>query len=548
MYKGRVILVQWGFILVSVLLVYRLLEVQFFYPYKDKIAAIKEDQFTQSIYNDARVNLVDRNGEHLAVSVENFSIYASSKSFGGNSVERRDFLFDYLASIGKLREKARGKIADSQTLLLASGLTAKENDYIRSLRLKGIWSDKYFRRYYPAGEAAAQLIGFVNNENQGMEGVELLYDRELTRGYVGPHVLRDGYGRFIKIIDNEEIRQAAPLQLSIDLRLQYLAYHHLIEGCRESGAKAGIIVTLDSHTGELMAVAQYPSFNPNNRKKLDINAVRNRAFTDVFEPGSTFKPLILTSILESKKYSLTHKVNTDPGYVKLSGITIRDSRNYGELSITDVIAKSSNVGISRLSQDISSMDMVNALYRLGVGRRTGSMFPGEREGYLPLTPISEGAKAVVSYGYGISLTPIQLAKAYGILANGGEDFFVSLRKGDILARERVFDEEITSKIILTMRKVVSDQGTGRNARVPGYMLAGKTGTVHKGSDKGYYRDKYIAFFVGIMPAEDLRYVTLVMLDEPQSNRYYGGEVAAPIFASYTKELFSLFNILPDSEI
>lgn len=551
MYKRRVFLAQWVFIVLGLLLVYRLLEIQLFYPHSDKIARIKQQQVNQGRENKERINLVDRNGEYLAVSIEQYALYVAPVTFVHNSEQKQALLFDYLDSIGKLRNNVKQKLNDSSappSIALATRLTPIENDYIRSLRLSGVWADKQYKRYYPAGEAVAQVVGFVDNDNQGIEGVELLYDEELTTGHNTPQGIRDGKGNLIKLVSHDASVYKQPLSLSLDLQLQYLAYQHLVVGCRQSGATAGIIVTLNSQNGEVLAVAQYPSFNPNNRKNLDLNAVRNRALTDVFEPGSTFKPLILASILENKDYSLADKVDTNPGYFKLSGITVRDSRNYGELSISDVIARSSNVGISRLSQAVDSRQIIDTLYRMGIGRRTGSQFPGEREGYLPFKPLDATTKAVMSYGYGISLTPLQLAKAYGVLANGGQDFFVTFRKDERLDKRQVLDMQVANQVLETMKKVVSPAGTGRNAQVPGYTLAGKTGTVHKNNAGVYYRDKYVAFFVGILPVKNSRFVTLVMLDEPKSNSYYGGEAAAPIFSSYTKDLFALYGILPDSDI
>lgn len=547
MFKGRIWLVQLGFVFFGALLIYRLAEVQLFYNHSVAIDKIKSQQLGKFSSNP-RVSIVDREGSPLAVSVELYNLFIASASFSDNSQAKRDLLFKYLGDIDKLREGTQDKLDNLSTFLVAAELTPSESQYIRSLRMTGVWADRKYKRYYPGGEAVAQLVGFVNNENTGIEGLELLYDEELKAEKNQRQGLRDGRGGIIRVSQERKSSANEPLQLSIDMQLQYLAYQHLVEGCSDSGAKAGIIVTLDSHTGEVLAVAQYPSFNPNNRKNLDLAAVRNRAFTDVFEPGSTFKPLILAAILEEKNYPLSHKVNTNPGYMRVGDFTIRDSRNYGELSIEQVISKSSNVGISMLSQNIDSLKLTDALYRMGIGRRTGSGFPGEREGYLSFTPMSSNDKVVMSYGYGVSLTPMQLAKAYGILANGGEDFFVSLTKKDISEKMPVIDEKVTAKVIDTLKSVVGSKGTGRNARITGYEIAGKTGTVHKNTVNGYSKDKYLAFFVGMAPMRDPRFVTLVMLDEPKSNRYYGGEVAAPIFSEYMDDLLKLYGVSPDNEI
>ena len=549
LYKGRIWLAQGIFVLLGLLLTYRMLEIQFFYPYADEIEKVKQKQINIGEVAQKRVDILDRNGAQLAVSSENYDIYVSGDVFTkSNSQAKQEFLFDYLASVQKIRNDAVKLITAQKTTLIAKELTPAETDYIQSLRLSGLWADKYYTRYYPAAEVAAQLLGFVDKENRGIEGIELLYDDTLSDIHRTGSSLRDAHGNTIKIFNDDSSSNKDALYLSVDLQLQYTAYHHLVNGCRASGAKAGIAITLDALNGEVLAMAQYPSFNPNNRKGLDVNAVRNRALTDVFEPGSTFKPLVLASILENTNYNLKHKVNTSPGYVRLGGVTIRDSRNLGALEITDVIAKSSNVGMSRLSGEVTSRKLIDSLYRLGIGRRTGSGFPGEREGYLPLKPLSSSAKAILSYGYGLSVTPMQLTKAYGVLANGGEDFFVTLLKDGGLEKKPVIDKEVTTQVIQAMRKVISPNGTGRRAQISGYMLAGKTGTVHKSDERGYAKDKYIAVFVGVAPAINSRFVTLIMLDEPSSNKYYGGEAAAPIFASYMKDLFNIYAIPPDNEI
>lgn len=547
MFKGRIWLVQLGFLCLGALLIYRLAEVQLFYTHSSAIAKIKEQQ-VGSFSANPRTSIVDRDGAALAVSIELHDLFIASTSFAENSQAKRELLFKYLNDIEKIREGAQDKLENLSTFLVAAELTPVEAQYVRSLRMTGVWADRKYKRYYPAGEAAAQLVGFVNNDNAGIEGMELLYDQQLKAPKNHRKGLKDGRGGIIRVSRENRSPANAPLELSIDMQLQYLAYQHLVEGCSSSGAKAGVIVTLDSYTGEVLAVAQYPSFNPNNRKNLDLGAVRNRAFTDVFEPGSTFKPLVLAAILEQKNYPLSYKVDTDPGYMKVGGFTIRDGKNYGELSIEEVISKSSNVGISLLSQNIDSMKLTDALYRMGIGRRTGSKFPGEREGYLPFTPLSATDKVVMSYGYGVSLTPMQLAKAYSVLANGGQDFFVSLTKQDIDEKMPVIDERITEKVMQTLQGVVGVKGTGRNARIAGYDIAGKTGTVHKNTPNGYSKDKYLALFVGMAPMRDPRFVTLVMLDEPKSNRYYGGEVAAPIFSKYMDDLLKLYGVSPDNEI
>ena len=537
------------FAMVSGLLVYRLAEIQFFYPYKQEIVGIKKRQVNLFYRQPRRADILDRNGEPLAVSVETFSLYAGRANFlATNSERKRKLLFDFLLERSKLRSPVPDATEQSErkTLLLAERLTPNEAKYIRSLRLQGIWLDAHYTRYYPASEVAASLVGFVDKDNRGIEGLELLYDKRLNGKKREERLLRDARGQVIKVLaaDNKPEERSA-LQLSLDLQLQYMAYHHLVQGIRSSDAVSGNLMTLDVHTGEVYAMAQYPSFNPNNRKRLDVNAVRNRALTDVFEPGSTIKPIILSAILEQKNLPADYKVDTAPGYIRRGDLLIRDARNLQKLNLNEVIAKSSNVAMVKISEQTEPRRLLRTLNRIGLGRRTGSMFPGEREGYLPLRPLKSTGRATLAYGYGLSVTAVQLAKAYGVLANGGDDFYVNFAKTQTEDKMPVLEERIAIRVMEALKGVVSPGATGAAAGVDGYEIAGKTGTVHKSNSAGGYdKSRYLAIFVGIAPIDNPRFVTLVLLDEPGTNKYYGGEAAAPVFSAYMRDLFRIYGITP----
>ena len=548
-YPGRWWLIQLLFLVTMLIFLIRLAEIQFFYPYIGEIERIKHQQVNRFNPPAKRGSILDRNGEQLAVSTETYSVYVASNQFmHSNSRARRDALLGYLKEQYSMRSSILEQLEKKSVMRLASGVTPDGASYINSLKITGLWLDRYYQRYYPASQVAAQLVGYVSKDGKGLEGMELLYEQQLAGRQQDGQAVRDGQGRIIKVLSDGKREQVQDVLLSIDLQLQYLAYHHLLNGCRTTNAKAGTLLTLDVETGEVLSLVQYPSFNPNNRKQLNFNKVRNRALTDVFEPGSTIKPLILTSVLEQKGYDLTYQVDTNPGYIRLGDATIRDAKNYGKLQLIDIIAKSSNVGMTQLSRELDSRHIVDTLYRLGFGRRTGSGFPGEREGYLPLKPLHSSEKATLSYGYGLSVTPMQLAKAYTVLANGGYDFFVSLVRTEKGDRMRVLEADHSLQVIETLKKVVSPKGTGSRAMIAGYSLAGKTGTVHKSSKSGYEESKYLAVFVGMAPAHSPRYVTLIILDEPTGNRYYGGEVAAPVFAAYVRDLLHHYGIPPENEL
>jgi cell division protein FtsI (penicillin-binding protein 3) len=353
------------------------------------------------------------------------------------------------------------------------------------------------------------------------------------------------------IKDIQLLSQAQPgqnLELSMDLRIQYLAYRELKAAVQQHHAKSGSAVVLDVRTGEVLAMVNQPSYNPNNRKEIKLDYLRNRATTDTFEPGSTVKPFTIAAALASGKYHPDSKVDTNPGYYRVKNKTIRDHRNYGVIDMTTVITKSSNVGVSKLALSMEAGAVRNVYFNAGLGQATGSGFPGERVGKLPFYPENRLVeRAALSYGYGLAVTPLQLAQAYSVLAAGGVKRPVSLLKvDDPDAGDRVMPERVAKQVLLMVETVTQKGGTGRRAQVPTYRVAGKTGTTHKVGQSGYQDDQYVAVFAGVAPVSNPRYVTVVMIDSPQGEEYYGGEVAAPVFSRIMAGTLRLNNVAPDA--
>ncbi|WP_372764774.1 peptidoglycan D,D-transpeptidase FtsI family protein [Litorivivens sp.] len=492
--------------------------------------------------------IVDRHGEPLAVSTPVASIWADPK--------------ELIQAMGRVPELARLLELDSASLnKKISSLSSRRFVYLRrhmspaaaervlSASIPGVYMQREYRRYYPAGEVVSHLVGFTNIDDEGQEGLELAYN-DWLRGTPGSkRVLKDLYGNFVRDLDEGKPAQPGnDLQLTIDLRLQYLAYKELKAALQRSRAKAGTLVMLDSDSGEVLAMVNQPGFNPNNRIEMKLAAMRNRAMTDMFEPGSTVKPFTVVAALESGKFSADSVIDTNPGHIRIGSKTLVDPVNYGTLSLEQMLKKSSQVGISKLSLALNEQWVWDVFQRIGLGRSTGTGFPGESNGILPnhpkWLPIE---RANFAFGYGLSVTTLQLAQAYGVLASGGVLRPVSLiqqgRKG---GEQRVMNEEIARSVTQMLESVIRPGGTGTRAHIDAYRVAGKTGTVHKIVDGGYADDRYLSLFVGMAPASRPRVVTVVTIDEPGSGRYYGGEAAAPVFSRVTGEAMRLLNIAPDA--
>jgi cell division protein FtsI (penicillin-binding protein 3) len=493
--------------------------------------------------------ITDRNGEPLAVSAPVATIWADPKMTDLHSPRLRQ-----LAQLLDMSREAllRELNADPERrfLYLKRQVTPELAESVSALNIAGIHVDQEYKRYYPAAEVATHLVGFTSVDGEGQEGLELAFN-DWLRGEPGRKlVMKDRTGRTIK-----HIRSLAPAQpgkdlaLSIDLRLQYMAYRELKDAVNTHQADSGSVVVIDVRTGEVLAMVNQPSYNPNDRANLRTDALRNRAMTDLFEPGSTMKPLTVATALMSGRYSADTVIDTSPGYIRVRNATIRDHRNYGELDLTGIITKSSNVGVTRLTLDMEPNAVRNLMHNLGLGQVSGTGFPGERSGVLPyLSERQTVERATLSYGYGLSVTPLQLAHAYVPLAAGGVQKPVSLLRlapDEVPRGERVMPEQVADQVLAMMETVITPQGTGRRAAVTGYRVAGKTGTAHKASGGGYAQDRYISVFAGIAPASKPRIAMAVMIDNPKGQEYYGGEVAAPVFSRVAAGALRLLNVPPD---
>lgn len=492
--------------------------------------------------------ITDRNGEALAVSTPVQTLWANP-----TEIDTADSRLEVMAeSLGidptglKTRLEQNSK---RQFLFLKRKVQPSIARDVLAMNIPGIYAKREYKRYYPAGEIAAHVVGFTNIDERGQEGVELAYNDWLS-GIAGrKRVLRDNRGRLVK--DLSLISDAAPgkdLQLSIDLRLQYLAYRELKAAVRAHNASGGSLVMLDVNTGEILAMVNQTSYNPNDRNQIAPQDMRNRAITDLFEPGSTVKPFTIAAALESGRYQPDTIVNTSPGYLRLNGYTIRDARDYGRLSLSEIIYRSSNVGTSRIAMDLSGPVLDEMLSRMGFGQSTGIGFPGESIGVMPLRTNWKNIElATLSYGYGLSVNTLQLAQGYMALANGGLRYPLSLLAlSEPPKGERVIAADIAAQVREMLRKVI-EKGTGKRADMAIYSSAGKTGTVHLVGDHGYEDSSYKAIFAGMAPADNPRIVSVITVDDPKGEEYYGGEVAAPIFARVMSDALRLLNVKPDIE-
>lgn len=492
--------------------------------------------------------ILDRHGVPLAVSTPVQSVWINPKEVLAENADIDALALTLNLSSKDLRKRIN-KYRNKQFLYVKRHINPSLSDAVAALSLPGVYQQTEYRRYYPDGEVLAHMVGTTDIDEKGLEGIELTYNQWLTGRDGRKKVLRDRRGHSIKNLESlVEPEAGKDIQLSIDRRVQYVAYRALKKAVQEHRAKSGSAVVLDVTTGELLAVVNQPSFNPNLRAKVPASVRRNRAITDVFEPGSTAKPLAMAAALSSGLFTSDSEINTAPGYIKVSGSTIRDIRNFGTLDLSAVIQKSSNVGMTKLALSMPEESIWNLYREMGFGDRTHLGFPGEGEGVLrhydkwPLT-----TRATLSYGYGFSVTAVQLAQAYGVLASGGIKRELSLLKIDEPTDvKRVISHNISQEVMSMLNAVVSKKGTGHRATIPGYQVGGKTGTVRKMSSEGYFDDRYLAVFAGAAPVSDPRLVTIVVIDDPSTEAYYGGQIAAPVFADIMEESLRLMNISPDN--
>lgn len=494
--------------------------------------------------------ITDRNGEPLAVSTPVESIWANPQVLL-QKPQQWAALSQKLGWSQAELESRLSRFANKEFMYLERHLPPQEAQAILALGVDGVYAQREYRRYYPAGEVAAQLVGITDVDDRGQEGMELAYDAWLTGESGAKQVIKDLRGRTVKDLGlTKAARSGRPLALSIDLRLQHLAHRELKKAVQEFGAKAGSVVVLDVHTGEILAMVNQPSYNPNDRNSIKTASLRNRALTDVFEPGSTMKPLAMVAALETGKFHPYNVIDTTPGYVQVGRKALYDPVDYGKLDLSRIIAKSSQVGMTKLALKMDPDTVRNMYYRLGLGQGTGTGFPGEAVGVLPSyrkwKPIQQ---ATYAFGYGLNLTMVQLAQAYSVLASGGVKHPVSLlrKEGEEIPGEHVVDAQYTQQVMKMLRKVVAKGGTGTRANVDSYSVAGKTGTAHKADAGGYADNRYVGSFVGVAPAQDPAIVVAVMIDEPRDDKYHGGQVAAPLFSSITGGALRLLQEPPENK-
>jgi len=490
--------------------------------------------------------ITDRNGEPLAMSTPVDSIWVNPQEINDN--------IDQLPKLAKALQQDPQSLArritsnlDREFLYLVRHMPPEQAAAVKSLGIPGVYSLREYRRFYPAGEVSGHVVGFTTIDDQGQEGLELGYDQTLNGEDGAKRVLQDLYGHSVENV--ESIRAPRPgrdLATSIDLRIQYLAYRELKTAMKEYQARAGSVIVVDCDTGEVLAMVNQPSYNPNDREQMKPDLYRNRAATDIFEPGSSIKPFIIAAALASGQYRPDSIVDTSPGYIKVGIKEFDDEHDLGVIDLTTVLAKSSNVGTAKVALSLKPEQIWKTLSALGFGQVTGSDYPGESAGtlsnYSHWRPIGI---ATLSHGYGISVTPLQLAHAYATIGAGGIRRPISFEKvAGPVAGERVMDPKVAKSLVQMMEQVIAG-GTGKRAAVVGYRVAGKTGTAWKSFAGGYSTDKYMATFAGLVPASHPKLAAVIVIDEPGGNLFMAADVAAPVFSNILSGALRLMDIAPD---
>jgi cell division protein FtsI (penicillin-binding protein 3) len=493
--------------------------------------------------------ITDRNGEPLAVSTPVDSIWVNPQELNDN--------IDQLPKLARALKEDQQTLArritsnlDREFLYLERHMPPEQAARIKALGIPGVYLLREYRRYYPAGEVSGHVVGFTTVDDKGQEGLELGYDQLLNGEDGAKRVIQDSFGRYVENV--ESIRAPRPgrdLVTSIDLRIQYLAYRELKAAMSEYRAHAGSIIVVDVDTGEVLAMVNQPSYNPNDREQLKPGLYRNRAATDIFEPGSSVKPFIMAAALASGQYKPDSVIDTSPGFFKVGTKMEEDEHNLGVIDLATILAKSSNVGTAKVALSLPPEEIWSTLTSLGLGQVTGSGYPGESAGmlsnYAHWRPIGI---ATLSHGYGLSVTPLQLAHAYATIGAGGIKRPISFEKvSGPVPGQRVMDAKVAGDLVQLMEHVVEKGGTATRASLIGYRVSGKTGTAYKSIPGGYSTDRYMAVFAGLVPATHPKLATIVVIDEPMgdSHEHQGGEVAAPVFASVMSGALRLMDVPPD---
>lgn len=514
-----------------------------FYQKQGKIRQIRElEQQAQ------RGTIFDRNGEPLAISTPMVSIGIHPNK-----------LIEHLSRVEQLAEaleldpvKLKELVADKRNkkfIYIKRRIPPYVAESIKALNIDGVEFRTEFKRFYPSGESAAQLIGFTDAEDIGKEGIESSYDKHLSGENGSKQVMQDRFGRIIKDIKEvKELRPGKDIHLSIDRKLQYVAYKALKKAFLSHEADKGTAIILDIATGEVLAMASQPSFNPNYITKDSLNGMRNRAIQDIYEPGSVIKPFTVVAGLLSGKYKPDSIIDVSPGVFEVDGFKIHDARNYGEIDLETLLAKSSNIGAAKIALSLDKSHIWDTFNRFGLGSSTESGILVESPGYLP-TPNNwaKSRQANIAYGYGLQVTTLQLASAYSAIANNGRWRSPTYIKGQINDDKAIIDPAVANHVSQMMASVVKDENTGRRAIIEGYSIAGKTGTARMAA-KGGYSDNYIASFVGYAPLTNPRIVVAASIVNPKGEDYGGGAVAAPIFQEVMKNALRILNVSPTENI
>ena len=491
--------------------------------------------------------IADRHGEPLAVSTPVVTLWAHPRRLAGSG--RVEELADALGVDSAALQERLDRYRNKRFMYLRRHMVPARARDVLQLRIDGVRGQREYQRYYPAGDVTAHLVGFTNVDDQGIEGMELAYNDWLKGTPGRKQVIKDLHGEVVREVGELEPASAGrDLTLSIDLRLQYLAHRELQRAAALSGARAAAAVSLGGRTGVVLGLANYPVYNPNNRRGVSPSQTRNRAVIDSFEPGSTMKPLTVIAALESGHYSAVSVIDTSPGWIIVGRKTLVDPRNSGELDVAMILAKSSQVGITRIALQLDENAVWSVFSRFGLGVAPGTGFPGESSGLLRHRERWRDIERVtLAFGYGLTVSPLQLAQVYGALADEGRLRPASLlrQRAEDLTSQQVVDPALAREMVDILRGVTDDSGTARRARIEGYSVAGKTGTTRKVGAGGYAEDRHRALFAGIAPASAPRLVTVVLIDEPEGERYGGGEVAAPVFSRITAGALRLLNVPPD---
>lgn len=498
-----------------------------------------------------RGQISDRHGQSLAVSVPAQAIYADPKRISENDGFADMRLWQALAEVLDTNVDdlvARVDNPKNRFIYLQRQVTPAMASYVKQLKIPGVYLRNEAKRYYPTGEVSAHVIGFTDVDDIGLEGIERLYNQWLTGTPDKRKIRRDAKNRQVEIMEQEPGKKAKDVSLTIDQRIQALAYREIKEATVLYQAASASVIIVDVHTGDILAMANTPSYNPNNRSTVSSYRVRNRAITDAYEPGSALKPMAIIAALENGSFQADSTIDTSPGWKRLGGSRIEDSRNYGEISITEVIKYSSNMGTSAMALSMPKEVLIDFYYNMGLMSDTGINMVGESDGIFHERPRwSDHEISSLSFGYNISVTTAQLARMYATIANGGMKRPLNIVQNMTPAQqpERVMSEETAHAVLMMLETVTQDGGSGTKAAVPGYRVAGKTGTSRK-ADVGGYGEAYVNIFAGIAPVSDPQIAVVVLINEPAGDLYYAGETAAPVFSKIVSNTMQMLNVPPDA--